>query len=178
MEREVIGNKDVFAIEFVIDHSYTKNQIVYGGCRLWLREQYLGDINDYIYLNMFCKSLKRVGNLNKHWTVKVVDEIPNNPKSIKEIRYLIEKEIGIQIFSGENFDKFSKLCLRNDESLIFYWCLNTNVSDNPKVFPQFVDFPKEVQVAEILISEINEVAHLFEARINKIIEESPNIEYE
>jgi hypothetical protein len=178
MRSEVIGDKDVFAIEFVIDYSYTKNEIVYGGCRLWLKGQYLGDINDHIYLNMFHKSLKWIGyNFNRD---NLIDSIPLLPLKIKEFTQMLDGDEALYknaLFDEEAFIRFNERCFRNGENLIFYWCLELYVAEHIEDFPTFKDFPKEVQVAEIPISAVKEVADKFEARINEIIENSPKISY-
>jgi hypothetical protein len=180
MTSEIIGDKNVFAIEFAIKYEieYTKNGIVYGGCRLWLKGQYLGDIDNPIYLNMFHKSLKWIGyNFNKG---NLIDSIPVLPLTIKEFTQRLDGDETLYenaLLEEEAFNRFNERCFRNGENLIFYWCIELYVAEHIESFPEYTDYPKEVQVAEIPISVIKEVADKFEARIAEIIENSTKIKY-
>ena len=173
MKSEIIGNPAVFAIEFCVES--IRNETVYGFCKLWLQNQFLGDIDDPIYLTGFLPSLHGLAYyFNRYELVDNIPLVPASPAEFVKMWNENENLTSNYILAGAGFDKFYKLCFRNRDKLMFYWCLDPDIANSPEDFPQYINCSKGVHVAEVPVSEIKDVADKFKAKIQQLVIDSKN----
>lgn len=168
IKTEIIGDPQVCAIEFSVE--VVKLETVYGTCRLWLEGKYIGDICEPDYLTGVALEIISTAYLFDNYTESKfeIPEIPRQPDEFINMLNDEESPCGLYI-SGETFDDFRKTYFRKGDKFIFYWCLDPDAAADVERFPQFKDFPKEVQRAEVEIVVYKETAEKFMKRIEEII---------
>jgi hypothetical protein len=185
IEGKIIGNPKVFAIEFTVE--FVRAETVYGNCRIWIEGKSLGDICESVYLGIFSSEVGRIPNLyyrkqreyeELKWTKKdkyyekmkdVFDEIPQISNLPIDFIKSFEEDKLASAFSYESFDKFYITYYWKGPEIIFYWCLAPDIATDLKRYPQFKDYPKEVQRAEVSIEIMKQVTDEFEAKIKELI---------
>jgi hypothetical protein len=128
----VIGDKSEFAIE------YLKYEVPLSGGRIWVKDLFIGAIEDQIYLNGYLGSF-----LNQILNAKQID----NSDFFLEKDALFKKLVDSQqhmISSSTFLDDFMVFTFRMDYQLCFLWsCIND------EFFPSLKNYPKGVNLKEI-----------------------------
>jgi hypothetical protein len=176
MNREMVGFPDIFAIEFYVE--FVKAETVYGGCRLWMEGKYLGDIFETCCLGIASSEIyvpiALHGSEPSIPDSNIPDsDIPEITSSPTEFVRMLENQGDdwASVFTYEPWDKFRKTFYWQGNKFIFYWCLSPRVAADIETYPQFKDYPKTVQRAEVSIGKMKEVTEEFRARIKELIAE-------
>ena len=172
MKSEIIGDPKIFAIEFTVE--FVKVETVYGTCRIWIEGKTLGDIYEGAYLGIACEEIQEPVKLHYRDYDGVDSVIPDISSSPLEFIKMLEdeNENWASVFNYEPFDKFRKTYYWKGEKFIFYWCLSPRVTEDIETYPQFKNYPEEVQRAEVQTLMMKQITDEFKAKIEKLKKEN------
>lgn len=152
----IIGDKETFAVEIIID----KNIPGMGYAKLWLQNTFLGTKEDLIFLNGYLISL--IDELINSTPIRIdiqdkkTTEIFNSVKSSDENRseYAIIGATFTDDFEIYSFEKF------ND--IFIFWKLR----DVEMIFDELKFYSKEVHIGKVSKHELEEIKEKVKQEIN------------
>ncbi|WP_396332852.1 hypothetical protein [Burkholderia anthina] len=159
MITEIIGNKELFAVEFSIEKKVSG--LSYGLCLIWIAGEFIGNPDDRVYLSRVRTNLIAIKENFAH-----ADSIPAVPNSPADLLAMATGE-GLEnsgkhfFFDTDGFDNFVKLFFQQGDTTTFYWCLHPALANVPK----YSSYSHKVHSAKIPTSAINSVVDEFCSRI-------------
>ncbi len=162
MKPNLIGDPRVFALEYGLTNVTHNDTVLYGPCRLYLANIPLGEVDNPIY---FAHVLEELAGLAKQ--SQGDEALPKMPMTPLGLQRLVASQLSNthDFFWMAGFDDFSKLCFRQGETLVVYWCLRPGLGKRP----EYANYPSGVQVAVVPIATLNKVAQAFDAACKSLL---------
>lgn len=162
MKTNIIGDIETFGIEYLILEAAPI--LPYGHCRIWLMGNFLGDIEDTIFLTSTCSSLEGL--------------IVYREKYMLDRHYFsLSKQERFELFDSgetkdygflyiEGYDAFCKYVYYRQNFFYFLWKLNPQLKEKD----DSQDFPQELCSAEISLPIYEEVVGKFRKVLNDFLD--------
>lgn len=144
----VIGNKETFAVELMIDENNTK--MGYG--KLWLQNIFLGTNQDLIYLNGYLISL--INELLNSGQINYEVENLNKNEIFKLLKSSSKKRSNYMIIGSTFTDDFEIYSYKENDSIVVIWKLTAK---KEIIFEELKNYSQEIQLASVLLREIETV---------------------
>lgn len=148
----IIGNKDIFAVEFIIDEQ--NPQMGYG--KLWIQNVFLGTIEDYIFLNGYLLSL--LNEIIASQTIQVNIENKNKEEIFKSIKSTNKKRSVYKVMGATFTDDFEIYSFENNGEICLVWRLRSAIE---MIFEDLKNYNREIHFAHAPKKEILSVKEQF-----------------
>ncbi len=164
MERRTIGDPSVFAVVYSV-HSASGVGILYGPCHLIIGNLIFGESGNPIYLDSVLFELEGLDALVPNFNV--MPAFPITPAGL--IEFIEAHEICVtapSFYHMEGFSHCNKAILQQGDTWVFCWCLDPDM--DVIEHPEYAEYPREVQVVELPIKTIKEVAVEFRRQLDEL----------
>jgi hypothetical protein len=168
MNKNLIGNKEIFAIEYSI--LKVNPSPPYGDCLIWLGGNSLGGLEGEVYLNRVCELLE--GNLS----IKALLFLEEHIYDLSETEIFelmldekIDEEGKYWFLYTEGFDVFNKYIYRRNETFYFLWQLAHRVwkyFEPEGVSTKLFFAPVDISVYETVVNQFkNTLRELYKGSV-------------
>ena len=164
MIKNIIGDKEIFAVEYSISEDHFCLPYAYGECRIWLSGNCLGGIEGEVYLTRVADLLQSVYlMINNIALPKDMYDLPDSEifKALEEDR--LDEKGTYWFMYTEGFDLMSKYVYYQNDMLYFLWQLKPQSWNYSKV----VDFPGQLFSSKVPISIYINITNKFKEAIAK-----------
>jgi hypothetical protein len=165
MIENIIGDKEVFAIEYSISDAHFCLPYAYGECRIWLGENCLGGIEGEVYLTRVGKILQSVYLMIDKLTLpEDMHDLPDGKifKVMQEDR--LDEKGNYWFMYTEGFDLMSKYVYYRNDTLFFLWQYCPDAWDGVRAW----GFPGQLFSSKVPISIYMNVTNKFKEAIDEI----------
>lgn len=162
MKTNIIGHREIFGIEYSILEAAPI--LPYGHCRIWLMGNFLGDIEEPIFLTSTCSSLEGL--------------IIHREKYILDRHYFsLSEQEKFELFDSgetkdygflyiEGYDAFCKYIYYRQSLFYFLWKLSPQLKGQEN----YQNVPKELRSAKISLPIYEEVVREFRNVLNDFLD--------
>ncbi len=156
----IIGNKEIFAVEFKTENDNPKM----GYAKLWIQNNFLGTIEDLIFLHGYL-----IGLLDQILRSKPIPfEIENKTK--KDIFQLVkstdDQRSDYALIGSTFVDDFETYSFENNKTIFIIWKLRT---DQEMIFEELKNYSTDVHFASVSKTDVEKVKEKLLIEIAKTI---------